>query len=99
MNQTPPIDQAVQQLSRELAASLEIALTKAITARIGPNWVLPELYPRLQRIVHDFGVETFLLDGKPLLAVGPPLWDWQRDGDATVAKVSRRYKVHTEEET
>lgn len=63
-----------QLLAEGIVRAQDKALSEAIDKRLGVGWTLEELTSRLECVIFNAapGIETYHLDGRPLLRLYPP---------------------------
>lgn len=60
------------QAAKSMIAKKDAVIWNAISAQIGADWSVQELFGRVERVVVSHsGVETFYLDGNPLVEFYP----------------------------
>lgn len=66
------ITECGNQVAKSMIAKRDTIIRQAIVERIGNDWTLGDLLDRLSStVVQHSGVETFYLDGKPLVEFYP----------------------------
>jgi hypothetical protein len=77
------------QFSRDIVSKREGEIRLAINAALGNDqWLLIDLAGRVRREICA-GVETYILDDKPIIEIHPPTFDWSEDG----MKLTANWKV------
>ena len=86
-------EQAVANLSTQIASSQDGIIASAITAAIGEGWILSSLAGRLVRKIYPDKIEVIALDGKNILELHPMTFEQVTEGGAIKIKAVQKYRL------
>jgi len=91
----PVREQAVANLSAQVANGQDGIIASAITAAIGEGWVLSSLAGRLVCKIYPDKTEVIALDGKDILELHPMTFEQVTEGGAIKIKAVQKYRLLT----